>query len=279
MHRQKGIDHRRVKVGATAFGQDLDGPLVRHAVFVDLVADEGVVHIGQRHDAGGERNLLAPQAFGVAGAVPFFLVAQRQLFGHGQQGRHAPQRFFRPHQRVVPLGGVGAHDGDFVGAEAAGFEQNAVGHADGAHVVHRHATHQLLHVGRRQGVGHSGLGLQSATQDAHIVLHPQQVALGVGVALLGQGRHGKQHHLRGMECVIGGIGGRNGVRWGHADSPEGRGKGARYNHTILPPGARQLAAGVAVVASNSRLTSHAPGRSSARALATARAMLSGRWKR
>jgi len=52
--------------------------------------------------------------------------------------------------------------------------------------------------------------------------------------------------------------------------------GVRYSQTGRPSGADKTACGTSSDASNSRLTNQAPGLSCARALATARAMLSGR---
>ena len=155
--------------------------------------------------------------------------------------------------------GVGAHDGNLVGIKPARFEQNAVGDGDGAHVVQGHAQEQGIDVGRRQKLGKLLLFGQCLGQRQHIVLHPQNMAFGVGFALLGQGGQRQYQHLLGVRdfALIGQVGGGCGAIRSHNQSPCGATTGAWYNHTILPPATRYCALALSIVASNSKLTGRA----------------------
>ena len=53
---------------------------------------QGVVHVGDGHDPGGERDGLALQAVRVAPAVPPLMMVTRDLHGHLQEGRAKPCR-------------------------------------------------------------------------------------------------------------------------------------------------------------------------------------------
>jgi hypothetical protein len=221
-----------------------------HAVFIDLVGDECVVHIGQGQDAGGCRNLRARQALGVATAIPLFLVREDEFLGEVEQRRGAAHGFLGPHQGLVTCGGVGAHDVDLVCRQSPGLEQNAVGYAYRAHVVQGHAVAQGVDGGGGEHGRKSGVGAELFGQHTHIALHAQDVALGVRLALFGQGGHGKHHHAQGVLDFIGrrGAGGCGRRTGRHGYSPGGAVKGARYNHTILPPTSRYWELACRVVA-------------------------------
>ena len=64
-----------------ALGDDVDRHLVRHAILVITPTDQGVIDVCDGHEAGGYGDVIALQALGIAGAVPFFLVRQGNLLG------------------------------------------------------------------------------------------------------------------------------------------------------------------------------------------------------
>src|SRR5450830_689355 len=76
---QEGVDDLGVKVRAAPIDDDLHGLRMLHALLVDATADQGVIHVGQRHQARRNRDGFASQPLRVAAAIPFLVVAVGDL--------------------------------------------------------------------------------------------------------------------------------------------------------------------------------------------------------
>ncbi len=132
----EGVHDGGVEVFAGAFDDDGAGDVVGERVFVDAFAGEGVVDVGEGDDAAAEGDGVGGEACGIAGAVPAFVVGGGDVVGHLEEAGAG----------VLKEGGfeglcaerrVGLHDGVLAVAEAAGFEEDAVGDGDFADVVER----------------------------------------------------------------------------------------------------------------------------------------------
>ncbi len=99
-------------------------------------AGERVVDVGHGDDSGGEGDGGLGQFFGIAGAVPAFVVVGGDLGAHGEEGiaAVAGENFF---QHPVTEVGVALDDSAFAIGEATGLAEDGVGDADLADVVHR----------------------------------------------------------------------------------------------------------------------------------------------
>ena len=82
---EEDVDDVGVEVGAALRGDDLHRLLVGDRILVGALAGEGVVHVGQRHDARRERDLVAAPAGGVARAVPALVVVEGDLLAEGEE--------------------------------------------------------------------------------------------------------------------------------------------------------------------------------------------------
>ena len=105
----------------------------RHApgFFVRPLGGKGVEHVAHCHDPALDGDVLALQPIGISRTVPFLVMGQRDLPGHPHQVRVMPGQYLRAD------GGMGLHDLPFLLIELAGLEQDAVGDADLADIVHR----------------------------------------------------------------------------------------------------------------------------------------------
>jgi len=84
-HREEGVDHHGVEV-PPALGLELRDRVVhRPAPLVGAVGAQGVEDVADRGDARGERDRLAREAGGVAGAVEALVVRERDLLRELQQ--------------------------------------------------------------------------------------------------------------------------------------------------------------------------------------------------
>jgi hypothetical protein len=76
----EGVDDGGVELDTPESPDLRSGIVDRPRVLVGASVGEGVEHIGERDDAGRERNPLAFQSVRVAVPVPPFVVAERDLF-------------------------------------------------------------------------------------------------------------------------------------------------------------------------------------------------------
>ena len=78
----EGVEHRRVEVRAASFLHDREALVEREGLLVGAARAEGVEHVGDRDDATDERDVFALEAERIAGAVPAFVVRERDGAGH-----------------------------------------------------------------------------------------------------------------------------------------------------------------------------------------------------
>ena len=132
---------------AGLFTDVADGILARPSRAVRAFGGEGIEDVHHGEDAGGEGDLLAFEPLGVAGAIPFFVVAVGDVEGGVQEGDGGEQ--------LVGEGGVLAHEGPFVIGEGGGLEQDGVWDGHLADVVEQGAAAQVdeLVIGEVQGLG------------------------------------------------------------------------------------------------------------------------------
>ena len=108
---------------------------MRHPLLVDATADEGIVDVGQRHQAGRQRDGFAGQPLRVAGAIPFLVMTVSNLLGHVQKiDRHA-EGLLGVFDGQQAKRRVALHDGKLFRLIAARFEQDPIRNADLADVV------------------------------------------------------------------------------------------------------------------------------------------------
>ena len=140
---------------------------------------QGIVGIGDGDDAGRQRDLLAREAVRIAVAVVFFMVVE------GDDGAHL-QVFGRAVlEDLIADAAMGLHDLHFIGGEPAGFEQDLVGDADLADVVHRRGQFDAVALLRCQA---KGLG-----DEPGVFRHADDMVAGFLVAVftrLGQAQQG-----------------------------------------------------------------------------------------
>ena len=148
--------------------------LERPGLLVGPLGGQRVEDIGHRDDAPDQRNRLAAQALRIAAAVELLVMAVRDDRGHAQQRRGAVA------QDLVADGGVLAHDGHLPVVEPAGLEQDVVGRADLADVVHRRGAVQ--HVEHRLGQ------TELARDQPRVQRHAHQMQAGLGIAVFGRAR-------------------------------------------------------------------------------------------
>src|SRR6266540_3840486 len=75
----EGRDYARVELRARAAPQLCERRVCRTLGPVDAIRRHRVVGVGHEDDAGPERDLVALQAVGIAGAVPALMVVQHQV--------------------------------------------------------------------------------------------------------------------------------------------------------------------------------------------------------
>ena len=123
---------------AAALVNDLHGLFHGEALLIAPAGHQRVEHIGHGHDAGGKRNFLALQALGVAHAVPFFVVVQRQVLGFLQEPFVALGHHINGAGDDLAAGdGVLLDLVIFLVRQPSRLVQHGIGHVDFTHVVQR----------------------------------------------------------------------------------------------------------------------------------------------
>ena len=162
------------------------GLLKGHALLVHALADEGVVDVGDGHDAGFQRDGVGLEALGVAGAVPALVVVVGDVLRDVAEAvvLHALENFAHDPRA---LGGVGLHLVELLRGEAAGLAQYGVVHGDLAQVVHGRGLDEVpAEVVRERGRAALADGFG---QQAHALAGAPDVAAGGVVAALNHGGH------------------------------------------------------------------------------------------
>ena len=78
---QEDIDYGWVEMLPAPLADDVDALVEGKGILVMALADQGIKDIGQGHQAGGERNIVARQAAWITAPVPLFMVAAGNLAG------------------------------------------------------------------------------------------------------------------------------------------------------------------------------------------------------
>ena len=162
-------------------------------------ADQGVEDIGQRHQAGGERNGVAGEALRIARAIPLFVVAAGNFTGNFEKTQGVAIVLLMLVVRVAAqhaldgLGeGIGAdlgmalHDDELVGGQPPRLEQDGIRNADLADVVQRRCFGDQFLGQRVELGGELRLGAQAAHQHFDVAAGADEVIARFVVALLGQ---------------------------------------------------------------------------------------------
>jgi len=135
------------------------------------------------------------QALGIAGAVPFFLVAVGDFPGQAQEGVGAADQAFGVENGVPAQGGVGLHDLELFRGELARFEQDAVRNAHLADVVEGGGFVEQVDGGVVQQFGKAGMALELAGQGPDVVLGAADVVARFVIPGFRQGGHGHDGHI------------------------------------------------------------------------------------
>ena len=137
-------DQLGIELAAGKAEQLVERRLARHGPAINLVGDHGIEGVADREHAGAQRDLLADQRYPAIAAVE-----PRRVAGHDVQDDLRVATAAEDFHAQLPML---VHDAGFVGRERAGLEQDAVGHADLAHVVQErgHLHHVALVFGHPQ---------------------------------------------------------------------------------------------------------------------------------
>jgi hypothetical protein len=203
---QKRIDDLGIKMGPAIAPDDGHGLLVRHRIFVDAAAGEGVVHIRHRDDPAAQRDLLSRQAQGITRAVILLMVGGGDFPGELEEAR-VGKALQRRIERLSADQRMRLHDGKFIVGELAGFEQHGVGDADFAQIVQRAGLIEQADIFVIDPVmGLVFLG-EMAGDGAGVALDALDVSAGFIIAALGQLGQREQRHVARLqgENPLGGL--------------------------------------------------------------------------
>ena len=78
---EKRIDHIRIEVLPFVFYDNADRLVVGIRGFVDTLADQGIIHIRQGHQASGNRDIIPGQPLGIPCSIPSFVMRVGNLLG------------------------------------------------------------------------------------------------------------------------------------------------------------------------------------------------------
>ncbi len=180
-------DHPRVELGGGAAFELRARLLDAHALSVGAVGGHRGEAVGHAHHASLERDLLAPQARRVAGAVVALVVVKDRCRHRAQGGYLLDDAVADPRMQL--------HDPALLGGQAAGLEQDAFADADLAHVVQQRGEHELLAPARSQ--------VQPVGDSGHVVRDLVGVRAQEGVlGLDGVGQHAHRREVRGAQLAL-----------------------------------------------------------------------------
>ncbi len=114
----KALNDIRVEMGALALDDDATGLVEGESGFVDALAGQGIEDVGQGHQAGGDRDVVAGQTVRVAAAIPFFMVRAGDQLGDGEKADRLGGVGFGLGDGVATEDGMGFHDFPLVRAPA-----------------------------------------------------------------------------------------------------------------------------------------------------------------
>ena len=165
----------------TPFAQKLRRLLDRPRLLVRTLRRQRVENVGHRDNSPEQRNRLASKAVGIAGTVEFLMMRHRNRRRRLQDRRIAALEQLETDRRVR------LHRPELFRRQRARFQQDLVGNADLADIVHRCGVqNQFL------------LRLQKAklpSNQAGIVGHALDMRARLRIAELGRTRHAEQQFL------------------------------------------------------------------------------------
>ena len=146
----EGLDNGGVKVQPCFVLQLHNGFRVGLLPVAGAGINIAVVIIGHSHNAGTNGNILSLQAFGITGAIPFFVVAADNIRNIG--------KFRDIFQHAGPGDAVALINGHFPGGQEGQLDQNQIGHGKLADVVEQGSRFDLGYFAGRQAQFGSGAG-------------------------------------------------------------------------------------------------------------------------
>src|SRR5690348_11690892 len=85
--RQERVDHVGIEVAAAFFNNHRPGHVVSESVFVNPLGCKSIVYIGDGDNSAAQRNALAFEPGGIAGAVNPLMMRGGDVAGHLQEAR------------------------------------------------------------------------------------------------------------------------------------------------------------------------------------------------
>jgi len=130
------VHHDGIEVRALGLDDVCDRFFVRHRCLIQLARDDRVVDVDDGHDPARDRDGVAAQPFGIARAVPPFVVRVDDVLGDRQRHIIAyPRRTLGVFDHIASVSRMPPHLGELLRSQMPGLVQNAVGHADLADVM------------------------------------------------------------------------------------------------------------------------------------------------
>ena len=181
--------------------------------FVDATTHQGIEDVGQGHQSRRYRDGVADKPRGIARAVPFFVVAERDLARDPQKGkgfrcsvglevtRLRDGLLHRRLDRASADGRVCSHDLHLVGSERPGLEQDRIRDADLADIVKRRRLDRQLQTRSCKRLFKARLIGEVTGQDFHVELRADDVLPGFLVACLGQVGKGADAEILNQQVV------------------------------------------------------------------------------
>lgn len=179
-----------------------------HRPLVDAAGGQRIENVAHGDDACAERDRLAGEPVGVARAVPALVVRQRDLAPHGEDRVGGLGEDLRAHERVT------LHLRALLVRERARLEEDRIGHAELAHVVHGRREEQAA----RDIAPHAHLRRDGLCVEAHAL----DVAAGLAIAELRGGGEAEDHIEVGPIDLVAELGVADGERADAGDRPRER---------------------------------------------------------
>jgi hypothetical protein len=130
-------------MGSLAAGNKGDGFPMRKGRFIRTLGDQGIIDVGDRHNPAQEGNTFSVKAFGIARAVPFFMVSIRNFLSKLEETVAYPFAKFslRRLDCVSATGRMLFHFLEFIIGQLAGFAQDAILFYCGLELCESEKTH------------------------------------------------------------------------------------------------------------------------------------------
>ena len=176
----------------------VEGP----GAFVGAAAGEGVVDVGNGHQAGADVDLVAFETLGIAGTVPALVVLEDDDACEAEEGVVA-ESLFGPSQRFGAVVDVSFHFVEFLVGQGAFLEEDVVAHADLADVVEGNGFVQGLETIIVEVAFELRMAAQGFPEGFDVEACAFEVLPGAWVAHFGEGGEGEQGDVLGFDEVVG----------------------------------------------------------------------------